>query len=292
MHEITILSGKGGTGKTTISAALATLSKSAVICDNDVDAADLFLLLHPIIKQQAPFVSGWTAHIATEKCSQCGVCISYCRFNAIQQNAKGEYEIKSFECEGCRLCEHVCPDKAITSHPNQGNTWFSSDTHYGPMIHAQMGAGEENSGKLVTFIRNKAKEKALQTNARYIINDGPPGVGCPVIASLAGSQQVLLVIEPTQSGWHDVSRLIELINSFRMPISAIINKAGINPHMETKIEAELKSQSIPLLGKLPYSKVFRLAMLAQKPVVEYAPQSDEANIIRNIWNKLKTGIKI
>jgi len=286
MHEITLLSGKGGTGKTTVTAALTALAAPAVICDNDVDAADLFLVLNPTVKQEAPFVSGWTAQINTEQCTQCGICVTNCRFDAIENKHNEQYTINPYACEGCRLCERTCPQGAITSHQNSGNIWFESTTRFGSFIHAQMGAGEENSGKLVTFIRKKAKEKAIAENAQYIINDGPPGIGCPVIAALTGTKQVLLVIEPSQTGWHDALRLIELINNFTIPISAIINKTGINPKMETLIEHALTKHHIPLLGKIPYSKLFREAMIHQQTIIEYAPKSGEADILRDIWNSL------
>ncbi len=287
MHEITILSGKGGTGKTTITAALAALAKSAITCDNDVDAADLFLLLRPDIIEEGTFTSGWTAKIDTDACTQCGLCADLCRFNAIAQSTGNTYSINPITCEGCRLCERICPEKAITSVPNTGNKWFVSDTCQGQFIHAQMAPGEENSGKLVTFIRQKAKEAAKLQNARFILSDGPPGIGCPVIASLTGTKQVLLVIEPSQSGWHDAQRLIELINSFNIPLAAVINKAGINQEMDRLIELQLSAVGITLLAKIPFSKTMREAMLAQMTIIEYAPESKEAMLIRTIWQSLK-----
>ncbi|MCU4156806.1 4Fe-4S binding protein [Carboxylicivirga sp. A043] len=286
MHEITVLSGKGGTGKTTITGALAALAESVVICDNDVDAADLFLLLQPNIQQREPFISGNTASINTEACNQCGLCQSNCRFDAIQQTDKGYYHIDPFACEGCRLCERLCPQSAITSSKNDGNTWFMSDTRFGTFVHAQMGPGEENSGKLVSFIRKQAKETAAKNNAGYIINDGPPGIGCPVIASLSGTKQVLLVIEPTQSGWHDAERLIQLIRQFQIPVTAVINKAGLHEAMEQHIEEQLISHDIPLIAKIPYSQVFRQAMLNLQTIVEYAPDSEESQLIKKVWNTL------
>ncbi|WP_430809414.1 MULTISPECIES: 4Fe-4S binding protein [unclassified Carboxylicivirga] len=285
MHEITILSGKGGTGKTTITAALTALADSAVICDNDVDAADLFLLLQPTVLENGVFTSGWTAHINDSDCSQCGLCFEHCRYKAIELK-DGSYHINPFSCEGCRLCERLCPQEAITSTPNSGNQWFLSDTANGPFVHAQMGPGEENSGKLVSFIRRKAAQEAKNRKARYLLSDGPPGIGCPVIASLTGTHQVLLVIEPTQSGWHDAQRLISLIRNFNIPISAVINKSGINQMVEQEVEQGLKRANIPLLAKIPFSRVAREAMLAQKTIVDYAPQSEAAIQIRRAWNYL------
>jgi MinD superfamily P-loop ATPase len=287
MHEITVLSGKGGTGKTTITGALTALAESVVICDNDVDAADLFILLQPNIEHKEPFISGNTACINPETCTSCGLCHSNCRFDAIQQTDEGHYQIDPFACEGCRLCERLCPHGAISSNKNDGNTWFMSETRFGSFVHAQMGAGEENSGKLVSFIRKKAKEKAVQAKADFIINDGPPGIGCPVIASLSGTKQVLLVIEPSQSGWHDAERLIQLIRQFNIPVVAIINKAGIHSEMETYIEQQLKNLEIDLAAKIPYSQLFRQAMLNQQTIIELAPESMESQIIRKVWNTLK-----
>lgn len=287
MHEITILSGKGGTGKTSITAALSSLIKPAVICDNDVDAADLFLILTPDIRQKNNFVCGWNIHINEELCNQCGLCQSYCRFNAIEQKEDGTYHISPFSCEGCRLCERVCPQQAIHSTPNDENKWFESETRFGPFIHAQMEPGEENSGRLVTFIRKKAKELATERNASYILSDGPPGIGCPVIASLTGTDIVILVIEPSISGWHDASRLIDLIANFNIPAYSIINKSGINPEMEATIEKELSDKNIPLLGRVPFDKLFFHAMMEQKNIIEYAPSSECASIIHSIWDKLQ-----
>ncbi|MCU4175642.1 4Fe-4S binding protein [Carboxylicivirga sp. N1Y90] len=286
MHEITILSGKGGTGKTTITAAFSSLAESVVICDSDVDAADLFLIMQPEVKQQDAFISGWKCTIESTNCIQCGQCVTQCRFNAIIENKDGRLAIDPFACEGCRLCERICPQQAIVSTKNSGNTWFESETRFGPFIHAQMGVGEENSGKLVSFIRKKAKEKAIETSAQYIISDGPPGIGCPVIASITGAKQVLLVIEPSQSGWHDASRLINLIKNFKVSVSAIINKAGIHQELELVIKDELEKLAIPVLGEVPFSMLFRHAMIEQKNIIEYAPKSSEAEIIRSIWKAL------
>jgi len=286
MLEITVLSGKGGTGKTTFTAALVSLVTSAVICDNDVDAADLFLLLNPTIKEQGSFLSGQIANINTLSCSNCGICQSLCRFNAIEITEDNQYQINPFKCEGCRLCERACPQKAISTSPDDGHRWYESQTRFGSFVHAQMEPGEENSGKLVTFIRKKAKDIAVNQAAAILLNDGPPGIGCPVIASLTGTNIVLLVIEPTLSGRQDAFRVIDLIDSFNIATYAIINKSGINNEVEKKIMAGLKEQKIPLLGKIPYSKVFWEAMKVQKNIFEHAPSSEPALAIQNIWNNL------
>lgn len=286
MLEITVLSGKGGSGKTTISAALASLFTSAIICDNDVDAADLFLLLNPVIKEQGSFLSGQTASINTEICSNCGLCQSLCRFNAIELNNNDEYVVNPFNCEGCRLCERACPQQAIATFQNDGHRWYESSTRFGSFVHAQMEPGEENSGKLVTFIRKKAKDLAVNQAADVILNDGPPGIGCPVIASLSGTNMVLLVIEPTLSGRHDALRVVDLINSFNIPGYAVLNKSGINKEVEKTIIADLKKLNIPLLGKVPYAKEFWEAMKVQQNIFEYAPSSQPAQAIQTIWHNL------
>ncbi len=205
MKEITVISGKGGTGKTTITAALATAGKNMVLCDGDVDAADLHLVLEPQIKESHVFEGSWVAHIDNELCAHCGICSEYCRFEAISVNDSMQRKIDPFKCEGCRLCERICPSKAITSTRSSNNTWFVSDTRSGILVHARMGPGEENSGKLVSKVREKARELATQNNANFILTDGPPGTGCPVIASITGTDAVLVVIEPSQSSLHDAA---------------------------------------------------------------------------------------
>lgn len=286
MHEITILSGKGGTGKTTITAALASLAQPAVICDNDVDAADLFLILNPTIKKKGTFFSGWTAQISQDKCNSCGLCLSYCKFDAISINENGQYNIKPLSCEGCRLCERICPQQAITSYRNECNEWYESNTRFGPFVHAQMEPGEENSGKLVTFIRTKAKDLSKINPTAFILNDGPPGIGCPVIASLSGTNMVIVVVEPSLSGWHDAERVIELTKNFKIPVYCIINKSGINSELELEITKKLSFQNIKILGHIPYDRIFLQATMEKKNILEYAPESEAAEMIHSIWNNL------
>lgn len=286
MQEITILSGKGGTGKTSITAALASLAKNAVFCDNDVDAADLHLILQPKILEEHEFDSGWVAQIDKNNCIDCNICVEHCRFDAIKRGSDGRLEINPFSCEGCRLCERVCPVDAISSTLNKDNSWYVSETRFGKMTHARMGPGQENSGKLVTTVRNKAKAIAKENQADFVINDGPPGIGCPVISSVTGTGKVLLVIEPSVSGLHDAGRLIELVKGFNIPQFAIINKFDINLEMSIKIEAFLNSERIPLLGKIPFDTDMVLAMIEKKSIVEYAPESVVAKQIGEVWHKL------
>jgi len=287
MQEITILSGKGGAGKTSVAAAIASLAKNTVFCDNDVDAADLHLILHPKVKEEHEFSSGSKALIDPEECSVCGLCEEHCRFNAIHPNEQGIPEVNPFQCEGCRLCERICPQQAITSVQFNNNKWFVSDTRFGPLVHARMGAGEENSGRLVTEIRKKAREIAGETSARFIINDGPPGIGCPVIASVTGTGKVLLVIEPSLSGLHDAKRLLKLVESFRIPVFAVINKYDINTEITAQTEQFLQKKSIPLIGKIPFDTRLVDSMVAGKSLVEFAPDSEPGQEFKSIWEKLE-----
>lgn len=286
MKEITILSGKGGAGKTSFAAAIASLAKNAVFCDNDVDAADLHLIFHPEVIEEHPFSSGSKAVIDPEKCSVCGLCIENCQFDAIHPNENGIPEVNSFQCEGCRLCERICPEQAITSVQFTNNKWFVSDTRFGPLVHARMGAGEENSGRLVTEIRKKAREIATKTAAGFIINDGPPGIGCPVIASVTGTGKVLMVIEPSLSGLHDAKRLIQLVKSFHIPVNAVINKFDINEKLTTETEKFLNENHIPLLGKIPFDTALVESMVNEQTILEFAPDNKTSKNIKDIWNQL------
>jgi len=287
MKEITVLSGKGGTGKTTITAALASIATNAVFCDNDVDAADLHLILNPEIREEHLFWGARIASVRQEQCNSCGLCLENCRFDAISYSEKNGYQINPFLCEGCRLCERICPVSAIKSEKSNNNYWYVSDTRFGSMIHAHMGPGEENSGKLVSLIRKKAQETAKTEQADYIINDGPPGIGCPVIASLTGTNAVLLVIEPSKPGWNDASRLIELVKKFDIPVFAVINKFDLNTSISNHIESSLQKKYIPLLAKIPFSEKMVESVIQKKTINEVAPESEISYLICHIWEKIK-----
>lgn len=286
MKEITVLSGKGGAGKTSVTAALASVAKNAVFCDNDVDAADLHLIFIPEIKESHTFSSGSVAVIHPEKCTNCGKCLNLCRFDAIHLNALGLLEVNPFQCEGCRLCERICPENAITTVEQTNNSWYVSDTRFGTLVHAKMGPGEENSGKLVTEIRNKAKELATETKADFIINDGPPGIGCSAISSVTGSNLVLLVAEPTLSGLHDAKRLVELVQSFRIPIAAIINKYDLNEEITREVEDYLAKNQIPIIGKLPFTPEMVESLVAKKTIVEWNSDGEMSQTFHSIWERI------
>lgn len=290
MKEITILSGKGGAGKTTVTAALASVAKNTVFCDNDVDAADLHLIFNPEIKESYTFGSGSKAIINTEVCTNCGLCYEYCRFDAIHLNDVEQYKVNHFQCEGCRLCERVCPTESITMIENNNNYWYVSETRFGTLVHAKMGPGEENSGKLVTEVRRKAKEIAVRLKADFIINDGPPGIGCSAIASVTGTDLVLLVIEPTLSGLHDASRLVELSETFKIPIQAVINKFDINTEITGKVEKYLSEKQIPLAGKIAFEPKIVESMVAEKTIVEFAPDEKISKEFFSIWNKIAVNL--
>lgn len=287
MKEITILSGKGGAGKTTVAAALASVAQNAVFCDNDVDAADLHLIFNPTIKETHQFDSGTVATINPKICINCGLCEDSCRFTAIHKNKFSMPEVNPFQCEGCRLCERICPVQAITSQKNLNNYWYVSETRFGNLVHAQMGPGEENSGKLVTKIRMRAKELAKEINAESIINDGPPGIGCTAISSVTGTDAVLLVIEPTVSGLHDAKRLAKLVHSFNVPMYATINKFDINEAFTKTVEDYLKENGIPLLGKIPFSEQMVESIIQHKTIIEYAPNGALTKLFKSIWEQMQ-----
>ena len=286
MKEITILSGKGGAGKTTVTAALASVAENAVFCDNDVDAADLHLILQPKVLECHEFDSGSVAQINTDICTNCGLCEELCRFFAIHKNTNNAPVVNPFQCEGCRLCERICPANAITTHQSLNNYWYVSETRFGVLVHAKMGPGEENSGKLVTKIRERAKEIATETNADYVINDGPPGIGCTAISSITGTNAVLLVIEPSISGLHDAARLVKLVNSFGVPLFAVINKYDLNETFTKTVRDYLTTNNIPLVGEIPFTKLMVDSMICGKSVCEYAPNNNISQTFVDIWSAI------
>ena len=286
MKQLVIISGKGGTGKTIITASIATLAQNKVMADYDVDAANLYLLLHPEIQETHQFIGGKKAHIDIEKCTLCGECIDICRFEAIVEKEDGEIIIDPISCEGCGVCSHVCPAEAIEMKENISGEWFVSRTKYGPFVHARLGIGEENSGKLVTEVRKKVKEIADRNNLDFVIIDGPPGIGCPVISSLSGTDLALVVTEPTLSGIHDMERVVQMAHHFNTQTACCINKSDLNLENSKLIESWCKKYSIPLIGKIPFDEQVTKSMVQGIPLTEYSKNSASEEI-SDMWKKLK-----
>jgi MinD superfamily P-loop ATPase len=280
MREIVVLSGKGGTGKTSIVGSLAALARSKVLADCDVDAADLHLLLKPAVRQENEFWSGQVACIDEEKCTQCGLCPELCRFDAIK-----DYKVDPIACEGCGFCVHVCPEDAITMKENMSGYWFISDTKYGPLVHARLGIAQENSGKLVAQVRQQAMRIAQEQNLEYIISDGPPGIGCPVISSLSGASLALMVAEPTLSGIHDLERVLGVSGHFGVPAMVAINKYDLNEENSRRIEDYCKDQGIKLAARIPFDNAVTEAIVRGLPVVEYS-KGKVSREIAGLWDSI------
>lgn len=283
MRELLVVSGKGGTGKTTLTACLAALDGDKVIADADVDAPDLFILLKPEIRFSREFRAGQVAVINNEACSRCGACKELCRFEAISET----YEVQPMDCEGCGVCVRICPERAVSFRERISGEWYVSNTRFGPFIHARLFPGQENSGKLVALVRHQARVLAEEQGIPWLLIDGPPGIGCPVISAMAGGGAVLIVTEPTPSGLHDLRRVTELASHFRLPKAACINKWDLNLQMTEQIEAFCKEQEISLVGRIPYDVSFSRALVARKTFLEYAPQSPVSQEIRQIWRRLQ-----
>lgn len=280
--KIAVASGKGGTGKTTIASAFASLAKNAVLADCDVDAPDLQLILKPDIESEKDYFGSRTAR-KIKKCSMCGRCREVCRFKAVDEN----FEIDEVRCEGCGACAYICPEDAIEMKEMKTGKVFVSKTRFGPMIHAELEIGEEASGKMVTRVRNRARE--LSEGKDFLIVDGSPGIGCPVIASIKGADYVLIVVEPTVSGIHDLKRVLEVADHFGIGASVCVNKYDINESKTEEIEKFCEEKSVPVVGKLPYDDIATKAMMEEKSVIEYS-DSELSREIRSIWDNIKGAI--
>ena len=262
--QIVILSGKGGTGKTTIATAFAEVAEDKIIIDADVDAANMHLVLNYYINSGYDYFGGKKAEINLDKCSQCGLCESICRFDAIK-----DFNVDRISCEGCGFCFRVCPDDAISFYETKSGIYSECELEdESKFYYAQLLAGEGNSGKLVSEIKKKANEQ-IKENIKWIIVDGPPGIGCPVNASLSGVDFVVIVTEPTQSGLHDLKRLVDLLKIFKIPSGVIINKFDINTDMSRNIEEFINLEGIKLLAKIPFDKKFVQAIQNSKSIIEY-----------------------
>ncbi len=279
MKELVVISGKGGTGKTTLTAAFAAVSRERVLCDADVDAADLHLLMAPVIQQTTDFKGGGEAVIDLQRCTACGLCRDMCRFDAISD----DFVVDGIACEGCGVCVDFCPEAAIDFPIKTCGQWFISDTRFGPMVHARLGIAEENSGKLVTLVRQEAKKLADTCGLDLIITDGPPGVGCPVIAAIGGATAVLIVTEPTVSGVHDMERTLLLAAGFKVPAMVCINKSDLNIDQTAAIERLAADRGIPVVGKVPFDPAFTRSMVQGKTLMEYEPSSPVSDTVRRIW---------
>jgi MinD superfamily P-loop ATPase len=285
MKQIVVISGKGGTGKTVVTASFAALAADAVFADLDVDASNLHLLLRPEISERHPFVAGQKASIDPGLCTGCGRCLDVCRFDALAAGETGVVRVDPLSCEGCGLCFHVCDFGAVTLEPVTAGEWFISGTRFGPLVHARLGIAQENSGKLVTEVRKRAREIAEREGRGLLLMDGPPGIGCPVIASLSGADLALIVTEPTPSGIQDMERVVDLGRHFKIRTACGINKHDLNRENSESIEAWCLERSIPVVGKIPFDGRVVESVVERLPYVEYA-RSPAAESLRRMWGSV------
>lgn len=296
MKELVVISGKGGTGKTSIVASFAALAETAVLADCDVDAADLHLVLDPKIVRREDFSGGKRARIRTDDCAACGKCLELCRFGAIHFDGTGNgvvaktYRVDPIACEGCGVCAWFCPAKAVEFGPVINGEWFLSETRHGPLVHAKLGIAAESSGKLVSTVRAAARKLAEQQGRELVIIDGSPGIGCPVIASITGASLVLIVTEPTLSGQHDLERVIDLARHFEIPAMLCVNKWDLNPQIADEIESLARKRGIQVAGRVRYDCGVTRAQIHQKSVVEYQPDGC-AEDVREVWHRVRRALE-
>lgn len=293
MKQLVVLSGKGGSGKTSVTASLAQLAttagpleRSLVLVDADVDAANLALLVAAEATQRATFTGGEIARIEPEACIQCGQCEAVCRYDAITRDREGMFQVKEHACEGCAACYFLCPTAAISRQPRVSGEWFYSRSHYGPLFHAALKPGEENSGKLVNRVREEGRRYAEAQHIPLVLVDGPPGTGCPAIAAISQADHCLLVAEPTVAGRHDLERVLELINHFKVPASVCINKADLYPDGAQAIAATAERYGAPVLAQLPFDQQMTHAMVAARPITAYAPQASISEALQGLWRNV------
>lgn len=305
MRELVVVSGKGGTGKTSVTASFASLADSAVIADCDVDAADLHVVLSPRVLSRHEFYSGMEARIRPESCLRCGVCADACRFGAIVAHGDSRepmgvagrpaaalsasmamMEIDPFACEGCGVCRLVCPNGAIELAESHCGSWMISETRCGPMVHARLRIGGENSGKLVSIVRREARRIARESGKDTVLVDGPPGIGCPAIASITGASTLLVVTEPTVSGAHDLLRVLSLARHFGTRAFVCVNRWDVSPEMADRIEVEAAQAGAAVTGRIRYDPSVARAQLAAKTVVEM--ETPAADDIRWVWDELNS----
>jgi len=282
-RELLVISGKGGTGKTTFTSSFALLPPEKVVVDADVDAPDLHIILKPQVVEAHVFMGGKVAKIDGDKCTKCGICRELCRYDAIGE----DYYVDPVACDGCALCYFACPQDAVSLQEEEAGVWFLSQTRGGPMTHARLHAGQENSGKLVTVVRNRAKELAREEGYGLILIDGPPGIGCPVISSMTGVDQVLEVTEPTPSGQHDLERVVDLARHFQGRIQVCINQYDINPQRARDIEEWCRAQGLEVIGKIPFFQDIPLLQTQEKAPVEV--DGEAGQLIKDLWEKVLEG---
>lgn len=283
--EIAVISGKGGTGKSSISAAFATLSENVVLADCDVDAANLYILFNPTHEEEQVFVSGQKAIIDYEKCTSCGQCIEYCRFDAISE-INGEVIISETLCDGCRLCSRICPSEAITMVNEDKSRMYAGSFRNGKMVYGRLSPGEENSGKLVNMVRDKAKQLSKDHHLETIIIDGPLGIGCSAISTITGVDHVVIVTEPTISGLHDMKRALEITANFKLKTWVIVNKFDLNTEVTSQIENYCRQANISIAGKFPFDRLVVDAMVNCKSIIELSPDSEISKMIRVSYDKI------
>ncbi|HOG36391.1 MAG TPA: P-loop NTPase [Paludibacteraceae bacterium] len=284
--EIAVISGKGGTGKSSISVAFATLQKEVVLADCDVDAANLYLLFNPVCEEEQIVISGQKAVINQDKCIACGECIDYCRFDAIIKKDDKVSIVETF-CDGCLLCSRICPQDAIDIIDEDKSRIYAGSFKNGKMVYGRLAPGEENTGKIVSKVREKAKQIAKEFGIKTIIIDGPPGIGCSAISAIIGVDSVVVVTEPTLSGLHDLKRTLEITTSSNLQTSVIINKCDINPEMSSKIEAYCNQKHIEVIGKLPFEPLVVEAMVKCQSITDFAPDAEISKLIGNIYSKIR-----
>jgi MinD superfamily P-loop ATPase len=283
-RELVVISGKGGTGKTSVVAAFAALAGGAVLADCDVDAADLHLVLSPEPGEPHAFSGRSAAVIDPDACTSCGRCDEVCRFAAISRTGAGDYVVDTIACEGCTLCARVCLSDAVRMEPVVNGVWRVSQTRFGPLVHARLGIAEDNSGKLVTLVRREARETAEREGIPLVIVDGSPGIGCPVISSLSGAHLVLAVTEPTVSGRHDLERVLQVVRGFGLPFAVLVNKADLNPELAETIAAEAEEAGAVFVRQMDYDPAVTRAQTAGMDVVSYGGRAGET--IGEVWDEV------
>ena len=287
MRELVVLSGKGGTGKTSMTAAFASLAENMMLCDADVDAADLHLIMAPDIEETHDFAGGNEAVIRPDACVGCGQCADLCRFDAVVPDGD-VFRIDPIDCEGCGVCADLCPETAIDFPQKICGQWFASRTRFGEMIHARLGIAEENSGRLVALVREEARKRVMEKRTDLLLTDGPPGIGCPVIASIGQANAVLIVAEPTVSGIHDMERVADLAAHFKIPAMVCVNKYDLNPDQASAIEKIAKEKGLDLVGKIPFDPAFTEAMIRGRSVTETHGESPAGRAVKGIWHRVTT----